>query len=34
MSYFGILRLEFENTIVMFEINTLEYFYMQRFMQK
>ena len=33
MLYLGIFRLEFENTIVIFEINALEFVYVQRLVQ-
>ena len=34
MSYLGIFRLGFENTIIIFEISTLEFFKMQSFKTK
>ena len=34
MPYFGIFGLEFENTIVVFEISTLEFVYLQNFLEK
>ena len=34
MSYLGIFGLEFEKSIVIFEINTLKFFLKQSFVQK
>ena len=34
MIYLGILGLEFENNIVIFEISTLEFVYLQNFVRK